>query len=545
MINQGPAVADRADSGLNSRASSAELWVRYCGFLDLSLAEFMAIQQRLLSEQLVRMRHSSLWSKVTGGEIWDPAEFRRCAPVTHYDDYAERLRAHDETCLSEKPQYWMHTSGRSAAPKAIPYTAEGYRRLAEAGVASLALSCARHHGDWRAKSGLRVVYNMPPKPFYSGYMTQSIEELIGVRFMPSSAEADKMTFEEKVRVGFKLALKYGLDVAASQTSVLLKMAEGFSSQSNQKSSVTKLLREPAMTARLARAWLRARAEKRAILPRDLWEVKSLIAYGMDTHVMRERLIEYWGVEPYEFYGSTETCALAMQTWARRGLHFTPYSVFIEFAPEEEIHRWLKDRSHLPKTVLMDEVKAGETYELLVTSFYGLPFARYRMEDSFKCVGLTDEGAGIHLPQFEFAGRSQDLIDLAGFAQLTEKDLVEALVATGIRTAGWSARKEGENGAAILRFYIEPSGSDLPEDLAERIHQALARKNENFSDLESMLGLRPIRVTRLASGSFRAYYEAQKAAGAPLVKLKPSAVNAVQESIDRLQAISRGLEQKGN
>ena len=29
-----------------------EFWQRYCGFLDLSIDEFMTIQQRLLTEQL-------------------------------------------------------------------------------------------------------------------------------------------------------------------------------------------------------------------------------------------------------------------------------------------------------------------------------------------------------------------------------------------------------------------------------------------------------------------------------------------------------------
>jgi len=37
-----------------------EVWRKYCGFLDLSLEEFMEIQRRLLMEQLQLMSRSKL-----------------------------------------------------------------------------------------------------------------------------------------------------------------------------------------------------------------------------------------------------------------------------------------------------------------------------------------------------------------------------------------------------------------------------------------------------------------------------------------------------
>jgi hypothetical protein len=360
--------------------------------------------------------------------------------------------------------------------------------------------------------------------------------------MPSPEEANQMSFEDKTRAGFKLALKLGLDAAVSQTSVLIKLAEGFSEQSGKKRSVRDLFRDPAITLRLARASMASAREKRPIYPRDIWKVKALICYGMDTQVLKDKLAGYWGAAPYELYGSTETGVVAMQSWARHGLHFTPYSVFVEFAPEAEISRWLHEPSHLPQTVLLDGVQPGEKYELIVTSLYGMTLARYRMEDIFLCTAKADEAAGIPMPQFEFAGRARDLIDLSGFSQLTEKDLWGALNKAGIRTSGWTARKESEEDMAVLRFYLESENGSRPDEMAEHIHQALAENNFNYRDLDSMLGLRPIRVTKLASGTFRAYYEAQKATDAPLVQLKPPAMNAHQDAIERLQAISRGLEQ---
>ncbi len=39
---------------LYRRGDNGEIWKRYCGFLDLSLDEFMASQDRLLEDQLSR-----------------------------------------------------------------------------------------------------------------------------------------------------------------------------------------------------------------------------------------------------------------------------------------------------------------------------------------------------------------------------------------------------------------------------------------------------------------------------------------------------------
>lgn len=37
------------------KCSAAEIWQEYCGFLDLSLSEYMEIQKRLLMEQVELM----------------------------------------------------------------------------------------------------------------------------------------------------------------------------------------------------------------------------------------------------------------------------------------------------------------------------------------------------------------------------------------------------------------------------------------------------------------------------------------------------------
>ena len=69
-----------------------ELWQICCGFIDLSLDEFMAIQQRLLSEQLGFLKQCELGRYlINGANISNLEDFRTLIPLTTYDDYAPYL----------------------------------------------------------------------------------------------------------------------------------------------------------------------------------------------------------------------------------------------------------------------------------------------------------------------------------------------------------------------------------------------------------------------------------------------------------------------
>ena len=69
-----------------------ELWRKYCGFVDLSIEEFMHIQRRLLLEQLKLLAEMPLGRKIMGGKMPDSVEeFRRTIPLTSYMDYTPYL----------------------------------------------------------------------------------------------------------------------------------------------------------------------------------------------------------------------------------------------------------------------------------------------------------------------------------------------------------------------------------------------------------------------------------------------------------------------
>ena len=65
-----------------------ELWLDCCGFIDLSLAQFMGIQKRLLLEQIELLKDSAIGEKVMRGATPRTVdECRTQVPLTVYADY--------------------------------------------------------------------------------------------------------------------------------------------------------------------------------------------------------------------------------------------------------------------------------------------------------------------------------------------------------------------------------------------------------------------------------------------------------------------------
>lgn len=501
------------------------IWQKYCGFLDLSLTEFTEIQEHLLEEQIELVCDSPLAKKFMPTKPKNMSEFRKLVPLTTYDDYASYLSEKNEDVLAVKPYCWGHTSGRGGSFKWVPYTQRAVETFCTVTTATIILACTTRKGEVNIRSPVRSLQNLPPSPYISGVLAQILTERLGSRAIPPFDKYEDADFETRIQAGFQIALRTGVDVLSSLTTVLVRMGDRFvEGPRHMKFSLGMM--HPQIMLRLIRALLRSKREGRTLLPKDLWPLKGLICYGTDTDIYREQLIHYWGKEPLSIYSFTESGGVvAMHAWNKKSMTFTPFSCFLEFAPEGE---WLKSRENTdyqPTTVLLDEVEAGKRYELIITSFYGMPFLRYRVGDLVKIIALEDGEAGIKLPQMAFDSRADGLIDIAGFPRLDEKTIWQAIANTGIKFEDWSARKEYEQNKPIVHLYIELKEEIEVTKLEKLIHQELVNINRDYKDLESMLSIRPLRVTILPVGSFQRYYEEKQKAGADLAHLKPPHMNA--------------------
>lgn len=515
-----------------------ELWERCCSFIDLSLKEFMTIQQRLLVEQLEQLNRCELGQVVMRGtRPTTLEELRERVPLTTYADYAPYLLKRRMDVLPRKPILWQYTSGRSSDYPFLWAPVTG-RQLEEITTLIFALfffsSCSRR-GEIVFRHQDRFLYGMAPPPYASGSMARAFPHEL-FRVMPPMELAESISFEERIQRGFELALSEGLDVSLTMSSVAVAIGNRFSQRSGEV-DIKGLLKKPRALLRLGKGIVKSRLAHRPMLPRDLWTLKGLITYGIDGSIYKERIKEMWGRYPLDFHGSTEAPIIAMQTWDHQGMTFVPHLNFFEFIPEAESRKSREDSSYQPATLLIDQVTPGD-YELVVTSFHGGPFVRYRLGHMVRILSLKNEVLNIDIPQMSFVARIDDMIDIAGFTRLTEKTIWQAIENAGIVYSDWTARKEmGDK--PVLHLYIEPKGRYMSEaQVTSMVHEELKRLNTPYAEMESFLGLQPLAVTLLPVGAFQEYRRVQMAAGADLLHQKVPHINPSDEMIDFLLSSGR-------
>jgi hypothetical protein len=518
------------------RGQREEVWQKYCGFLDLSLQEFMAVQKRLLLEQIGLLSTCELGTKLLGPRMPTSVdEFRQEVPLTTYADYAPYFQEKREDILPSKPRWWLHTSGRSGDEfKWVPYTAAMVERLGETTLAIFMLAAASRRGDVAIQEGDTFLYALAPFPYVSGASSKAVLEQFDFVVLPSLEEGDKMEFQERIQAGFQQGLRRGFNAFNGVASVLIRIGTQFEQQADQRMELSRELLHPRFLTRMLRGLIRARLSGRKhLLPRDLWSVKFIATGGTDVAMYKDRIESQWGRKPLEAYGVTEVTFPATQTWNYSGLVFRPDCAFLEFIPESESKISQVDHAYRPRTVLFDEVEAGERYELVVTSFLGGAFVRYRIGDMIEITSLEDRETGVRLPHMVFYSRVDDIIDLAGFTRLTERDVWRAIDNTGIEYVDWTCRKEYLNGNPVLHVYLESDGMSTPGNLQRAVHSELRSIHGHYADLEDILDYEPLRVTLLPDASFDRYYEVKQQQGADLAHLKPPHMNPSDAIIDQL------------
>jgi hypothetical protein len=511
--------------------SNGELWQRCCGFIDLTLEEFMGIQNRLLKEQLVLLKKCELGQFILGGSNPESvAEFRSEVPLTTYADYASYLTKRRMDVLPRKPLLWQYTSGKYGeyTYRWAPVTG---RQLEEIGPLIMALvlfSGAKQRGDVVFRRHDKVFYGMAPPPYATGSLARAFPGGI-FDFLPPINQAEELSFENRVQQGFNMAMTEGLDICLAMSSVMVAMGDRFSKRSGS-TGLRALLKHPGVLGRLMNGVVKSKLGGRPLMPKDIWSLKGLITFGIDGSIFREKIKQMWGRYPLDFHGCTEAPLIAMQTWDYQGMTFVPQLNFFEFIPEEESIRSRNNRTHQPRTVLIDELRPGN-YELVITSFHGGPFVRYRPGHLIKITALRNEQLSIDIPQMLFLTRVDDQIDIAGFTRLSEKAIWQAIENSGIAYEDWTARKES-NGIPALHLYIElkDNGNLTPQQMSKRIHEELKKLDTPYAELELFTGLRPLIVTQLPRNAFRDFKQRQQMAGAELTQLKPPHVNPSNEAV---------------
>jgi hypothetical protein len=469
-------------------------------------------------------------------------EFRERVPLTSYADYCPELLEKREDILPVKPALWVHTSGRSGEYpcKWVPIT-PAYSH--EMSILMCGIGMLSSSKGWGEASSFperpRIVYTVAPRPYVSGAMASMLGQQTPTDYLPPLEEAEALSFEERTKLGFKQALSQGMDYFFGLSLVLVAVGNKFSQSSNGV-NIRPLLSQPKALFRLAKGLVKSKLARRPMLPRDLWSVKGIISSGLDSWVYKDKIKELWGRYPLDTYTSTEGGFIATQTWDYDGMTFIPNLNFLEFIPEKEHFKWQLDHSYKPKAVLLDEVKAGENYEVVITNFHGGALVRYRVGDMVRITSLRNEKLGIDIPQMAFERRVDGLLDFV-VVRLTEKTLWQAIENTSVAYEDWTAYKEP--GQPVLRLFMElKDGYRASEaDVASAVHQQIMKSDNDtytmspvYDDLADMVNFR-VEVTLLPRGAFANYTSQKQAEGADLAHLKPPHINPSDKVLSLLLA----------
>ena len=268
---------------------------------------------------------------------------------------------------------------------------------------------------------------------------------------------------------------------------------------------------PRMLWRLIAAKYRQKRDGTPIKPKDLFHLKGFVCVGTDTALYKNDLEEAWGIRPLEIAGGTEPTCLGTETWSKNGLVFYPDACFYEFIPESELRREMEIPDYQPKTYLMDELVAGQKYELVITVLKGGAFLRYRVGDMYRCLRLQNPLDKIDLPQFEYVDRVPTVIDIAGFTRITKREIDKVIALSRLPIGAWFAVKEyDKDGRSYLNLYTE---LDQDDDQSVSFCRSLLRDHlslyfrsydGDYKDLRRLLNVDPLRVTLLKSGTVERY-----------------------------------------
>jgi hypothetical protein len=509
-----------------------ELWQMCCGFLDLSLDQFMNVQERLLLEQVDILGNSSFGLNLLGGDKPRTLdEFRRQVPLTRYPDYCPQLIEKKEEGLPGKPELWARTSGKTGdyPCKWIPISAAYYRELSKVLYGIGMISCCRGRGDTsRIPDDAKLLYSVAPRPYISGTFADALRAQTPLSYLPSLEEAENLVFEDRIKLGFSQALSEGLDYFFGLSLVLVAVGEKFR-QSTDSFDIRPFLNQPKALLRLAKGKLKSRLAGRQMLPRDLWPIRGIIGSGVDSWIYKDKIKELWGRYPLDLYSCTEGGIIATQAWDYGNMTFLPNLNLLEFIPEDEQLKWQMDHSYRPKTLLLDEVRAGEAYEMVISNFHGGVMTRYRVGDIVHITSLRNERLGIELPQMAFERRADDLINFT-VIKLTEKQIWEAIESAGVAYEDWVAYKAP--GETVLHLLLEPKeGFQCSEaEINSAIQAQIINSGKNnynaprvVEDWRESFGF-SVEVVLLPKGTFANYTASRRAEGADLAHLKPPHIN---------------------
>jgi hypothetical protein len=377
-----------------------------------------AVQERFLQELLQAHQATALGRQWRLEEIKTVDQFRDRIPVlpySSYEPYTDRIAQGEANVLTaDRVTYINLTSGSTGKKKQVPVTQQFRRTLQRADVAAMGFM---FEGLQRRqlKLGKSLLTN---SVILQGHTSGGIEygpvsvgsirkgRLLFGKFLAQPYAALQIAdtlARHYVCLLFALRDPQMRGITANFPMLLLRTC-GYLEQyaeplieDLQRGAIAPWLKlEPHIRTQLERQWTPApkrAAELRVILraegkltPKLAWAELSytVTARGGTSNFYFDRFSEYLGDTPSfgAVYGSAEATFGVYPDFDQDGSILAIESGFYEFLP---LDQWQAEH---PQTLLPCEVKVGERYRILLTSYSG--FYRYDIGDVVEVVGFFEQ-----------------------------------------------------------------------------------------------------------------------------------------------------------
>ena len=204
----------------------------------------------------------------------------------------------------------------------------------------------------------------------------------------------------------------------------------------------------------------------------------------------------------------------------------PDTVFYEFIPFEEIY---KDN---PKTLLINELKVGERYEVVITNYAGL--YRYRLGDVVKVVDYYNNS-----PEIEFLFRKNQVLNMVA-EKTNEEQLTSAIKkcmsSLNLNLVDFTTIPDNSITPGRYVFYCEFKEKIESKDikiLEKQLDKELKKSNLAYDRARNNKKLGNIKIVILKSGTFKIIKESLFKKGVSKNQVKIPRVVINNENILRI------------
>ena len=518
-----------------------ELWDKYCSFLEKPFSEQIAYCEERLNKYFEKWKETKT-AKYLMKKFKKKFEKLEDVPLTTYEDYpilhkfgmkidaliAKKPRKKRESLLEYysklfaelKPMLdgWMvedfsfaaKTSGTTGKPKWIVHGVTSLKDYERSGVTVIALVCSESWGETNIRMGEKGLNIIAPIPYISGW-----GGLLGNKYFkiipPLEAVENVTDMGRRLWITLKSIEEGSKPVfAAGSSSFFQTVCRYFKDRSRIfKEYYESLEISPAKFYMLLK-WLHSRLFIKPYKKiRDFLPLKGLGVSGVNITPYRDFFIKEFEIEPTNIYGSTEFPVIMCGPPDRKTCLIPDL--------RNGYYEFIDDKDNVRK---IDELKRGETYELVGTSF-GSMLTRYRMEDLLVVVDFRDDG----MPYFTFKSRVKEVLDFYGYFRITESVFSKTLVKVGLKYfEKWAVTKEFSKEGEILQVLMERPWEYSEAKAAKILFDALLQTSSDFRNYVKDFSIKNpqkvIKIKYLRKGAFLKYSLKKIKEGADPGQIKP-------------------------